>query len=514
MDLNSLVSIQTFDTSQPLGQELSGWYMEQSVENYTDVPIYVLRPNGQIIEVAPLYEQPLSNKRVLLKSVSRTGLPLSSYRGKMSTGKNPAMEISVDFDRLLAGPYFCKDMGIAISTAEHRPRLISENYLDPEYVTAKVTTYINNYLQQGNMTPIVVRANSHNTEIEYLYLAVNDFVMSAKVDHNLEAAEELVFCFTRRNGYTRCEMHDLNWDNMDIREELINKTKWVFGTDLGKVQDYVSKKISDDEFKLSSVELNHRIELETAQLKKDLQDKDTTIEQLRKELALVRKELENTKYELSKANESSRMSTEQQMNAYKLANAIEENRLANEKRQLAKEQAIFEFERDKVKAGYENQIQNAKIRKEEISVSGAETSNLGTAMKTAAVVIPAVVGAGMLLATHGAAGAVVSTGKMIAPVISKTVTTGAMMVGTAASALIDQTKDTTVKISKAVKNLLGKITKKVKDTVCDAIKTAYEVAKSTVKAVVDIGCSIVNNIVNVISTGVRAVGNFIGGLFS
>ena len=503
MSQSERVIVQNFDSAVPLNQNQSGWYMEELIENYTNATIYVLRPNGKLYSVPPLYNMPVPVKRVVVKSLIRVGLPLgSSYSGTntVAAPKSPVVETIIDYDRLAIGPYYSAEIGIGISLEIHKAELISSNCLNPDYVDARLRERIDEYVRKGPILPIVVRANSHDQTLKFLYIVINGNVSTVKIEHRLNEKEILEFCLNKddRSYVVSIDGDDLDWSKLDCREQEIIDHTWIFGTDENKVRDQLSNLIKDKQMRLTSAEVTHRIEQATISYKQDIENLNKTLEQTKKELDIARKDLETTKGELAKANDASKVSTLQEMNAMKLANTAEEIKLTNERRMLAKEQAEFSEKMEKAKAEAEQKIQEAKVRKEEASVSKAEIENSSATVKAAAVIAPVALGAGLWFMSHAQVSSILAA----VASLSNPVTVG-IAAGAVACALISEpVREFCKKIIPASKRFLSGC----KNLICEAGEVITGVCKS--------GISVVKNFVNTISEGLCSIGSFFCSIFS
>lgn len=499
MNIDLSVKMHTYDSTVPLNQLQSGWYMEELVENFTDVTIYVLRPNGKMYTVPPLYNTPVQEKKVIFRSLIRDGRPDTGC----FASKCPIMEEIIDFDRLSVGPYFSSEMGMAVSLDIYKEQMLTNNYLSKDYVDNKLRERVDERMRTGHMLPMTIRANAHDTSIKFLYVHINNHISSIVVEHNNDEKEILEFCFNKNNLYERVTVTDLDWSNLAIREEEMVDDIWVFGTDEEKVREKLKEKIEDDKFRMTPSEVKYKIEQSTESIKQELDNTTTILEQTKKELQIAKQDLETTKSELNKANDVSRVSTAQEINAMKLASTAEEIRLTNERRMLAREQAEFDRRIEREKAEAEQKIQETKVRKEEVSVSKAEVDNLSTTVKAAAVITPALLGAGMWVMSQSNSSGIIGAAASTMAAVSTPVCIG-VAAATAVAGVV---------LSEPVKELC--------ENIVPYAKRAIEGCKSICKGVINgIGTilngavSIMKNAFNIISEGVSGIGRFISDIFS
>lgn len=409
------IKVNNYDTTSNLSLAEAGWSSETTIENHTGEPLYLLMPCGTVQEIAPLYANVTFGKRVLIRHLYRPGLVsqdvnMFSGRPTIHSAKFPLKEIEISYSRLTSGPCYVDAIGASVCLARHCSRMVTENHMDPQYVSKRIVEFCETYFRSGGPSPILISANCHDKAIEHLYIEVNHKLMSVMPVHNLDVPEELVFMLNRNEEHTRATVIDFDWSKNPVREETICGETWVFGTSASAVQGRINERNLQRKALLTKEETKAQLDAATEDLNKKLEAKNIETENLKKELALTKQELDNTKLELSKANDISRMSYEQQTFAQKYASQVEDRKLQEEKRQFQREQAQFSMEQDRVKAETDYNIASAKVRKEELSVQSAAVGNTGTAMKTAAVVIPIVASAALWFAKVGAMSSLVTVG--------------------------------------------------------------------------------------------------------
>ena len=382
-----------FQTHAPLPQMESGWHRETLIENHMNKPIFVMQATGDILEVAPLYKSSNYGQRVLVKQIQRVGLPQSdvgifSGRPTIASPKNARSDFEVTAKQLSFGPVFIKEVGLALAFEHDLPRLKEENYLDPDFCNNRVMDVAIDYINHGHPTPMLIVGNCHDETINFLHVEINGLVASIKLRHDLGSAEELRFLVNRNDSHTPWRITDLNWAKMSVMETTIGKTKWIIGTDIEKVHLKVQEKLTEQSTRLTQAEVSSHVQEQTAVIQQKLVDSESVIENIRKELRLTKDELANTKLELSRANDISRSTFEQQQLAMKMAMQTSDQQFALQKQELEKERLATLLAQAKVKTDADLAVATAKVQKEVISVQGAEASNLGTIAKTVTIVAP------------------------------------------------------------------------------------------------------------------------------
>ena len=192
----------------------------------------------------------------------------------------------------------------------------------------------------------------------------------------------------RNDSHTPYRILDLDWSKMSIQETTIGQRKWIIGTDIEKVHLKVQEKVAEQQSRLTRAEVATQVEEKTTELQKQLSDSKSQLDNVEKKLKLTNEELINTKAELNRANDLSRGTFEQQQLSMKMNMQVNEQALALHKMEYEKARMDALLVQTKAKSEAELEIAAAKVRKEVISVEGAETSNYGTIAKTVTVVAP------------------------------------------------------------------------------------------------------------------------------
>ena len=380
-------------TCSPLVQSESGWYRETLIENHTGVPIFAMQADGDIQEIPPLYSGAAYGQRVLVKQIRRVGLVtrdpgIFSGRATVNSPKYPRVDVEVAATKLAIGPIFIKEAGLALAFEKDVPRLREENYLDPDFCNNKITDFAVDFLNRGYPAPMLVIGNCHDTTIDFLHIEINGMVVSIKLNHDLNTKEELRFLLNRNDSHTPHRLIDLDWSKMAVHEVIIGQRKWIVGTDIEKVHLKVQEKVAEQQTRLTRAEVESQVSEKTAVLQQQLSDSKIQLDNVGKELRFTKDELINAKAELNKANDLSKGTFEQQQLAMKMNMQVNEQALALHKMEYEKARMDALLVQTKVKSDAELAIASAKVRKEVISVEGAETSNYGTIAKTVTVVAP------------------------------------------------------------------------------------------------------------------------------
>lgn len=388
------------ETTIPLQQQSVSYYTESSITNYTGEPVYLMEPSGNIREIQPVA---VGQTRGLLEinTITKTCNSLPYYNHTTgSYTKHPKTTIHISLQRLQSGPYYCREIGCSVSLLQHTAHMKSESLTDPEAVSKKVYEYSEKLFKENATVPLMVYANSYDEDIEYLYLEVNNKLVSVKVFHEYDQEECIVIRINRKENIREYVFSELNWKKLGYIERTIFDRKWKFGTDLERIEKAIRDGILYNKSLMTQEEFETELSLKVSQLNTTISEKDETINTLKKDLERTKKELQDTTYELTKANDQSKASYEQQILAMKLAHAQQEHIIVSDKREMTKEQFLRELEHERLKQEAERRVAEEKIRKEELSTRTAEINTLGVIFKTAAIIIPIAVSAGIWIASR------------------------------------------------------------------------------------------------------------------
>ena len=382
-----------FQTHSPLAQTESGWYRETLIENHTGIPVFAMQASGEIQEIAPLYAGASYGQRILVKQISRIGLVtkdpgIFTGRATVNSPKNPRVDFEVSAITLAHGPVYIREAGLVLAFEQDLPRLREENYLDPEFCNNKVTDFAIDFLNRGCAAPMLVVGNCHDETIQFLHVEINGMIASIKLMHNRDSKEELRFLVNRNDSHTPYRLTDLDWSKMAVHEVIVGNRKWIVGTDIEKVHLKIQEKVAEQQTRLTRAEVESQVSEKTIALQQQLSDSKIQLENVGKELKFARDELATTRAELNRANDQARGTFEQQQLALKMNMQVSDHALAMHKMEFDKRRMDALLEQTKVKSEAELLLASAKVRKEVLSVEGAETSNYGTIAKTVTVVAP------------------------------------------------------------------------------------------------------------------------------
>lgn len=397
LDESQYVKRTELSTTTPIDQVSSGWYSETCIENHSGESIYVMRPSGEIQEVAPLFRSQNFGRRVIVKHAYRCGLVnpdpgMITGKPTYASPKYPRIDTEINFSRLIAGPLFLMEFGIALATEANLSRLKEENYLDPDFYHRKILDLSHTYFECGYPTPLVINANCHDPSIDFLYVEINGTMMSLKVRHDLESPEYLDVSVNLGESHDIVHV-DFDWSKSEVKDVQIKNQIWIMGTSRDKVFRRIKEKADKNKTLLTQEEVNRLLEEKTQELQRKLDEAIREKEQTARKLELMKTDLSNANAELARANDMSKATFEQQQLAYKLATQSEERALNREKQDLLRDQTRWAQEQAQAKAEADLAIARAKVHKEQLSLQGAEATNISTLAKSATILLPIVASA-------------------------------------------------------------------------------------------------------------------------
>ena len=385
------------------------FYQELAMVNTTGEDVYLARADGKIITIPTVTASAL-NPRLEIRYLYRTGRPNSKGMFYDKTPSSytkmelPAASLSIPYSKLLDGAYFIPSLGMSCAIQRHLAVIQETNPLGQQYQEKYIHDLSEKFLS-GSTTPFVVYGNTHNSEFKYLYLKVNDRLMSVVLDHRHDQPEFVKLMINRGGRYDSVEINDIVWDtkHANVFTRVVEGQVWIFGVDRAMTQKAITDEVDDRLSHRSDAEVNSLIEQKTAALRKELKNKEDLLAQIQKENELLKKDLATTKSELDRANSASRASYEQQVLAAKLAAQQMEQENIRQKQKLQEEEARINRERDYYKFMYEQEINKAKVEKEQMSTRATQASSWANIAKAAAAIIPLVVSAVIWFTSHGQA---------------------------------------------------------------------------------------------------------------
>ena len=497
--------------SDILARNLAGvsTYTESTMVNYTGVPIYVLKPTGEII-MLPTTVLWGTEKVVEFKSIERSVLDVDANgRPRMMNDnfKREALVVSVGLRDLQKQPVYIPQFGVAVG-------IHNDNTLKSAHPLLKYGDQSTNMKailaeRTRGATSFVCSINTYDCRVTKACCIINNVIMTCEVTHKPDIPEKIVFSrstgdeykelytIVAGNGTKRLQLEDL--ELCDIESPEIGK--WVISTSRERLAKYLADKKQKEQEALSATEIQLRIQEGT----KDLQEKN---DNLNKELENLRKKVSVLEGELNLRNNVAQQTSiertcEMKTRQVELEAEITKQRIESEKSMLdvkmkesqrKREDAERESEHDKllfeqklrmermnqeldiVKAQSEAEIARAKVETAAINERVAANGETASMVKAAAVVVPAAITLGV--AAYSLKSAAASS--IVAPAA---IASGPALLAGAAIA--------------ACSALVGK-------TVFDR---APKAVKKTVEKVVDVGSTVVTKTTEVVGKSITVATN-------
>lgn len=505
-------------TSVSLMKTCAGGYGELVIENHTGEPILVLWPNGEVDEI-PCSSNGLPKRQVLVSNLSGTNpWPHSGSVFNASASYNKT-DVAVPVELLEKGPFFVRQAGIFISKTSVVD--LKEYYsLDPSLSRRMGYLAAENYIVNGGGTPIIIEANTHNEDINFIYFGINGLISSTRVKHNQEESEYLTVHTNKDGRYLREEIK-FDFASDDLVEVLVGGVAWAFSIKRDRLYQYLEEKRLSETRKISPTELEGMFRDKFSELNNVLDEMSKINENNKREISLLKAENSRLTKELEAANNETRKSYEQflidkkiesqekameaeerkhqleeevsklKLAAQKQTAAIESEKqlttltasiqsaVAAQQKLIAEQEMMrqkfrMEQEATTLKTEADKKIQEAKIRKEELSVASAEASTIGTVVKTLALVAPTVISAYLLYKSKSNAGGIVKKSITMAGHIGGFVINGVRMVSNAVISTASEICSSVWGAVKSVVSGMASLGKEVINIMSGAVGTAMD----------------------------------------
>lgn len=371
-----------------------GFHLELGIRNYTAEQLIVMLPNGSTYKVDPISQYADANPRVHVESIIRDHY--NHIYDCTKNGKSSQLIATITQDVLFNGPVALTEFNLVVCFSRYSHLLPQYNVFNREYYNHKLEQDIRRYWSEpGFSSPIFIVGNSHNVAQQALYMIVNNTILQYKIVHDFTRDESLDIFIQAYNGWRKLELPDLKWDKLNTQVQPIGDTEWMVSTNYEILNKYLQDKRAKESAKMSKEDADAYIESKTASYREEIEDLKRQVANLLREIDYLKRSLANSENELRAANMGARRSYEQELYRQKGRNLRDETDLLREKRHWAREQDDISERQRYLKAESDLDLARAKIEKEKYGLAATEASNMATYAKTAAVLVPAIIGAGM-----------------------------------------------------------------------------------------------------------------------
>lgn len=484
-------------------------YTESTMVNYTGVPIYVLKPTGEVI-MLPTTVLWGTEKVVEFKSIERSVLDVDANgRPRMMNDrfKREALVVDVGLRDLQKQPVYIPQFGVAVGIHNDNALKSAHPLLKYNDQPANMKAILAEKIRGA--TSFVCSINTYDCRVEKACCIVNNVIVTCEVTHKPELPEKIVFSRSTGDEYKelytivagtgtqRLQLEDLEF--CDIKSP--DAGEWVISTSRERLAKYLVDKKQREQEALTATEIQQRIQ----ESRKELQEKN---DHLNKEIERLRRQVSVLEGEISLRDGVAQQTTtertcEMKLEQTKLEAEITKQRLESEKSMLdvkmkesqrKREDAERESEHDKllfdqklrmermnqeldiVKAQSEAEIARAKVETAAINERVAANGETASMVKAAAVVVPAAITLGV--AAYSLKSAAASS--IVAPAA---IASGPALLAGAAIA--------------ACSALVGK-------TVFDR---APKAVKKTVEKVIDVGSTVITKTTETVGKSIAVVAN-------
>lgn len=484
-------------------------YTESTMVNYTGVPIYVLKPTGEVV-MLPTTVLWGTEKVVEFKSIERSVLDVDANgRPRMMSDRSrrKALVVDVGLRDLQKQPVYIPQFGVAVGIHNDNALKSAHPLLKYNDQPANMKAILAEKIRGA--TSFVCSINTYDCRVDKACCIINNVIVTCEVTHKPELPEKIVFSRSTGDEYKeiytivagtgtkRLQLEDLEFCDIESPDA----GKWVISTDRKRLAKYLADKKQQEQEALTATEIQQRIE----ESKKDLQQKNDS---LIKEIETLRKKVSVLEGEISLRDGIAQQTTtertcEMKLEQTKLEAEMTKKRLESEESMLdvkmkeyqrKREDAERESEHDKllfdqklrmermnqeldiVKAQSEAEIARAKVETAAINERVAANGETASMVKAAAVIVPAAITLGV--AAYSLKSAAASS--IVAPAA---IASGPALLAGAAIA--------------ACSALVGK-------TVFDR---APKAVKKTVEKVVDVGSTVITKTTETVGKSITVVAN-------
>lgn len=341
-------------------------FMEIGVRNYTPEEILMVSPDGHMVAIPPCGVTASGEVGLEITQIHRIGRHTvnTTMKGSSITYSNVSMPQRLGWipnSLLQRGPVFYSPLGRTFALRRYESMLTRSNIYSPDFHVDAINRISLTFFDRDKMggpapTPLLIFANSHNTNIKKVYVAVNDRIMSFAVAHRLETPESIVFSLNEIGGANVHPVPNFAWGNAAVCTEVIDGVEWLYGTDLTEVQKQLTARITKQAAKLDPELLDSHVRAKTAEVEQQLAANKATMANLKTENDLLKQTIKN----LEKRVEQAESETQSSMKQKEMFMDYEKQRMSAEKMRFEQERAAAEAEAKRAKESADRTADNWK----------------------------------------------------------------------------------------------------------------------------------------------------------
>lgn len=465
----------------------SSYFESLTVKNVTNKTVYMMKPDGEVVSLPPLHSTTDSDSldvgieiQALQRSGKDTGdeYPYIDLSRKVSY---PLIKVNVSSKTLMRDAVYVSELGLAFAYGHLKHLLPNVHRLGDQYTRDAIIHAQEKFIVDGSTVPLIISANSHNPDINFFYIAVNNVITSVNVTHDGARPEGVLVTFNLSTSSSRWTIPVDLTDPVSTVCEL--GTKWIMGHDREKVIEAISAEQQKSLNKVTLAEVENKISESTKNISEQLTSVTRERDQLQQQLLLQKKDLDNVTQELRQANAPAEQSAEQFLAQQKTLTAQYTRDVTVAKLNDDRDRSQIEFNQKMMynQQAHENNMQlgELKVQKEQCSVSSANVTATGNVVKTAAVVAPIIGSLGYFLYTAAkcATGGLIGAISSLAPALAKSGIVPSM------STLLTKVASTGKTVCRSVYNTVTKGASWVADKVASGVHWAVDKAASFASSV-------------------------------
>ncbi len=465
----------------------SSYFESLTIKNVTNKTVYMMKPDGEVVKLLPLHSTTESDSLdvgIEIQALQRTGRDTGDEFPYIDTTRKvsyPLIKVNISSKTLMRDAVYVSELGLAFAYGHLKHLLPNVHRLGDQYTRDAIIHAQEKFIVDGSSVPLIISANSHNPDINFFYISVNNVITSVNVTHDGARPEGVLVTFNLSTSSSRWTIPVDLTDPVSTVCEL--GTKWIMGHDREKVIEAISAEQQKSLNKVTLAEVENKISESTKHISEQLTSVTRERDQLQQQLLLQKKDLDNVTQELRQANAPAQQSMEQFLAQQKTLTAQYTRDVTVAKLNEDRDRSQIEFNQKMMynQQAHVNdmQLNELKVQKEQCSVSSANVTATGNVVKTAAVVAPIIGSLGYFLytAVKCTAGGLVGAISSLAPALAN------IGIVPSRSTLLTNIASIGKSVSKSIRNAVSKSTSWVAKKVTGGVSWAADKVASVASSV-------------------------------
>ena len=375
------------------------WFREQQIINNTSVSLYLIRRDGEVVEVPPRYPKGTYTKTILFMYTDCAGITECNRIDRSMLPARTVVELSIHLNDLDKDAIYIPDMDIAIATATHRSRLPDIHPAFAERQARQQAALFQACLEKNDNT-FYFKVNSTDPAHKEFYVIINGIMTAWPITHHETENSVVAYAMGYHDGQDTKNMAQITFVAEDclvdatISSEKESSYLWYLGVSRTKVQDLYTSALRESREKYTKKEVKERIGQALSEQQEEIGGLKSDIQTLTSKLRAV--EGENMTFRQLESKRLERENLLQQQMQTKETFQMQQEKYKMEMENLERK---YQFDRaamyqkeeaERRRAEQTYRVNELKVEKEHHSVKASEVSMWGTVLKTAAVVAPVV----------------------------------------------------------------------------------------------------------------------------